>query len=156
MKNSLSFRRAEVSDFETVLDLASQLANHIEEEVPPLTVAQFQTYYVDPRAPMHLLLALHDGRVVGMISWTLTHELYSADTRVYISDVSVDRSFRGQGVGAALMAQVNVWARVHNATKLGWEVWHRNFGAKAFYEKLGASIDQEVISYVLRLKEEFV
>jgi GNAT superfamily N-acetyltransferase len=156
MKNSLSFRRAEVSDFETVLDLASQLANHIEEEVPPLTVAQFQRYYVDPRAPMHLLLALHDGRVVGMISWTLTHELYSADTRVYISDVSVDRSFRGQGVGAALMAQVNVWARVHNATKLGWEVWHRNFGAKAFYEKLGASIDQEAISYVLRLKEEFV
>jgi GNAT superfamily N-acetyltransferase len=116
MKSSLSFRWAEVSDFETVLDLASQLANHIEEEVPPLTVSQFQTYYVAPRAPMHLLLALHDGRVVGMISWTLTHELYSADTRVYISDVSVDRSFRGQGVGAALMAQVNVWARVHNAS----------------------------------------
>jgi GNAT superfamily N-acetyltransferase len=156
MKSSLSFRWAEVSDFETVLDLASQLANHIEEEVPPLTVSQFQTYYVAPRAPMHLLLALHDGRVVGMISWTLTHELYSADTRVYISDVSVDRSFRGQGVGAALMAQVNVWARVHNASKLGWEVWHRNFGAKAFYEKLGASIDQEAISYVLRLKEEIV
>ena len=103
---------------------------------------------------MHLLLALNHGLVVGMISWALTHELYSADTRVYISDVSVDRSIRGQGVGAALMAQVKTWARIHNASKLGWEVWHRNVEAKAFYEKLGASIDKEAIPYVLTFKDE--
>jgi GNAT superfamily N-acetyltransferase len=101
MKKGLTFRRAEVSDFEAVLDLAGQLASQIEEEMPPLTLAQFETYYLHPQAPMRLLLALHDDRVVGMISWTLTHELYSAHTRVYISDVSVDRTMRGQGVGAA-------------------------------------------------------
>jgi GNAT superfamily N-acetyltransferase len=106
MKDGLTFRWAGVADFETVLDLASQLAIHIEARVPPLTVEQFETYYVNPHAPMHLLLALNDGRIVGMISWTLTHELYSADTRVYISDVSVESTARGQGVGAALMAQV--------------------------------------------------
>ena len=154
MKDGLSFRWVEESDFEVVLDLASQLANHIEAEAPPLTVAQFETYYVSPHAPMHLLLALNRGRVVGMISWTLTHELYSADTRVYISDLSVDRSARGQGVGAALMAQVKTWAHTHNASKLGWEVWHRNVEAKAFYEKLGASIDKEAIPYVLAFKDE--
>jgi GNAT superfamily N-acetyltransferase len=151
MVNGLRFRWAEPSDFEVVLDLASQLARHIEARVPPLTIAQFRNYYVNPQAPMHLLLALHDGRIVGMISWTLTHELYSADTRVYISDVSVDRSARGQGVGAALMAQVKEWAGAHNASKLGWEVWHRNVEAKAFYAKLGASIDEEAIPYVLTL-----
>jgi GNAT superfamily N-acetyltransferase len=88
---------------------------------------QFETYYVNPRAPMHLLLALNDGRIVGMISWTLTHELYSADTRVYISTVSIESTARSQGVGSALMDQVKIWARAHNAQKLGWEVWHRNF-----------------------------
>jgi len=90
---------------------------------------------------MYLLLALDGGRIVGMISWTLTHELYSADSRVYISDLSVESAARGQGVGSALMAQVKIWARTHHATKLGWEVWHHNFVAKAFYEKHGASID---------------
>ena len=154
MEDEFTFRKAEVSDFEAVLDLASQLANHIEEESPRLTVAQFERYYLSPEAPMHLLLALLHGRVVGMIAWTLTHELYSADVRVYISDVSVDRSARGRGVGAALIDRVKAWGRLHNASKLGWEVWHRNFGAQAFYERLGASTDREAISYVMRIQDQ--
>jgi GNAT superfamily N-acetyltransferase len=152
MKHGLTFRYAAAADFRAVLDLACQLARQIEAEAPPLTVAQFETYYVSSHGPMRLLLAVQEGRVVGMISWTLTHELYSADTRVYISDVSVDLAARGQGIGAALMAEVKVWARAHNVSKLGWEVWHQNSTAKAFYERLGASIDEEAIPYVLKLK----
>jgi len=90
MKHGLTFRYAAAADFRAVLDLACQLARQIEAEAPPLTVAQFETYYVSSHGPMRLLLAVQEGRVVGLISWTLTHELYSADTRVYISDVSVD------------------------------------------------------------------
>lgn len=154
MNHGVTFRYAAVTDFAAVLDLASQLASHIEATLPPLTVAQFEQYYVGPDAPMRLLLAVQNRRIVGMVSWTLTHELYSADARVYISDISVDHAARGQGIGAALMAQVMAWARARNAAKLGWEVWHRNFTAKAFYERLGASIDSEAIPYVLALKEE--
>lgn len=102
---------------------------------------------------MRLLLAIRENRVVGMVSWTLTYELYGADARVYVSDLSVDQSARGQGTGTALMAEVKAWARVHSISKLGWEVWYRNFGAKAFYEQLGATIDREAIPYVLALKD---
>jgi ribosomal protein S18 acetylase RimI-like enzyme len=151
MHESLTFRFAEAGDFSTVLELASQLARHISAPPPPLTPARFQTCFVTPDSPMRLLLALRENRVLGMISWTITHELYSAETRVYISDVSVDRGSRGQGIGAALMSEVEAWARAHGASKLGWEVWYRNFEAKAFYERLGASIDAEAIPYVLVL-----
>jgi ribosomal protein S18 acetylase RimI-like enzyme len=51
------------------------------------------------------------------------------------------------------MTEVKAWARAHNGSKLGWEVWHRNVAAKAFYERLGASIDHEAIPYVLTLKD---
>ena len=153
MSHTLTFRFAAAADFAVVLELASQLASHIEAEAPPLTAAQFERYYVGPEAPMRLLLAVHGNRVLGMISWTLTHELYSADARVYISDVSVDYASRGQGIGTALMAEVVAWARASQASKLGWEVWHRNLSAKAFYERFGASIDQEAIPYVLALKD---
>jgi ribosomal protein S18 acetylase RimI-like enzyme len=101
---------------------------------------------------MSLLLAVHDNRVVGMISWTLTHELYSADTRVYISDLSVDCAARGKGIGTALMIEVMAWARANNVSKLAWEVWHRNSSAKAFYERFGASVDQEAIPHILAVK----
>jgi GNAT superfamily N-acetyltransferase len=152
MKPGLIFRYAAAADFAVVLDLACQLARQIEAKVPPLTVEQFHTYYLSPHAPMRLLLAVSGDRVVGMISWTLTHELYSAEARVYISDVSIDQAARGQGVGKALMEQVKTWARANHASKLGWEVWHKNFAAKAFYAQLGASVDEEAIPYVLTLK----
>ena len=151
MNAGLTFRFAVAADFAAVLDLACQLASQIEAEAPHLTPAQFEQHFTRPHAPMRLLLALREGRILGMISWTITHELYSAETRVYISDVSVDRSSRGQGIGTALMAEVECWARAHNASKLSWEVWHRNFNAKAFYERLGASVDSEAIPYVLAL-----
>ena len=153
MSNNLTFQFAAAADFEAVLHLACQLAKQIEVGAPPLTFAQFERYYLALHAPMRLLLAIHEDRVVGMISWTLTHELYSADARVYISDVAVDSAARGQGIGKALMAEVTAWARAHNASKLGWEVWYRNFPAKAFYEQLGAVVDQEAIPYVLALED---
>ena len=153
MRDNLTFRFAAATDFEGVLHLACQLAKQIEAGAPPLTFAQYERYYVGLHAPMRLLLAVHSDRVVGMISWTLTHELYSAHARVYISDVSVDYAARGQGIGTALMAEVTAWARAHNASKLGWEVWYRNFPAKAFYGQLGATIDQEAIPYVLALED---
>jgi ribosomal protein S18 acetylase RimI-like enzyme len=154
MKPGLIFRYAAAADFEVVLDLACQLARQIDEAPPLLTVGRFQTYYLSPHAPMRLLLAVRDDRVVGMISWTLTHELYSADIRVYISDVSIDRAARGQGVGRALMEEVKTWARANHAAKLGWEVWHKNFAAKDFYGRLGASVDEEAIPYVLTLNND--
>jgi GNAT superfamily N-acetyltransferase len=66
----------------------------------------------------------------------------------------LDFSARGQGVGAALMTEEKTWARAHGACKLGWQVWHRNLAAKAFYERLGAAIDKEAVPYVLQLKDE--
>ena len=152
MREELNFRSATAEDYEAVLELACQLATHIEAKRPVLTRERFAAYYLDAGAPMRLLLALCGDRVVGMIAWTLTHELYSGDARVYISDVSVDRDARGRGVGAALMNEVKAWARANHAEKLGWEVWHKNSSAKAFYQRMGATIDDEAIPYVLELK----
>jgi hypothetical protein len=75
MRHDLTFRFAAAKDFEAVLHLACQLAKQIEVEAPPLTSEQFERYYLSQHAPMRLLLAVHSDRVVGMISWTLTHEL---------------------------------------------------------------------------------
>ncbi|SHN79123.1 GNAT family N-acetyltransferase [Bradyrhizobium erythrophlei] len=105
MSEDLSFRRAQEDDFAAVRGLAEQLAAHIEEPPPPLTLERYLTFYVRDHAPMHLVLAERGGRVVGMIAWVLTHELYSARACVYVSDIAVHAEARGQGVGKALMAQ---------------------------------------------------
>jgi GNAT superfamily N-acetyltransferase len=153
VSDQVSFRRATRGDFEAVLGLASQLALHIEEDIPPLTRERFCSCYVGDAAPMHLLLALRAGHIVGMIAWTLTHELYSGHARVYISDLSVDQTARGHGVGGALMAQVKTWARAHSAHKLAWEIWRHNHTAKAFYKSMGAQIDEGAIPFVVQTED---
>jgi GNAT superfamily N-acetyltransferase len=151
VSEDLSFRRAQERDFAAVRDLAEQLAAHIEEPPPPLTLERYLAFYVRDYAPMHLVLAQRGDRVVGMIAWVLTHELYSARACVYVSDIAVHAEARGQGVGKALMAQAKAWGRAHGARKLAWDVWDRNVTARQFYQRLGAVIDSEAIGHVLTL-----
>jgi GNAT superfamily N-acetyltransferase len=151
MSEDLSFRKAQERDFAAVRGLAEALASHIEAPPPPLTLERYLAFYVRDHAPMHLVLALRENRVVGMIAWVLTHELYSARACVYVSDIAVHVEARGQGVGKALMAQAKAWGRAHGAGKLAWDVWDRNVTARKFYQRLGAVIDSEAIGHVLTL-----
>lgn len=152
MDEKLAFRRAAATDFAAVLNLACQLASHIEADAPALSPRQFEQFYLASGAPMQLLLAVAGTRVLGMVSWILTHELYSAEARAYISDLVIDPSARGRGVGAALMGEVAARAGAKGAVKLGWEVWRHNATAKAFYARIGGHVDDEALPYVMRME----
>jgi GNAT superfamily N-acetyltransferase len=151
VSEELTIRRAEADDFAAVRGLAEALAAHIEEPPPPLTRERYLAFYIRDPAPMQLFLALRGDRVLGMIAWVLTHELYSAGACVFISDIAVHVEARGQGIGKALMAQAQAWGRAHGATKLGWDVWARNATAMKFYQRLGAVVDTEAVPHVLKL-----
>jgi GNAT superfamily N-acetyltransferase len=149
----LVIRKAQAGDFDAVRSLAEALAAHIEEPPPPLTLERYLAFYVRDHAPLHLFLALRGRRAVGMIAWILTHELYSANAGLYISDIAVHADARGEGVGTALMAQAKAWGRAHGAAKLGWDVWRRNATAMKFYQRLGAAVDADAVPHFLKLAD---
>lgn len=151
VSGELSIRRAQADDFPAVRRLAEALAAHIEEPPPPLTLDRYVAFYVREHAPVHLFVALLDDRVVGLIAWILTHELYSAQAGMYISDIAVHADARRKGVGSALMTKAREWASDHGVTKLGWDVWKHNASAMRFYAGLGATIDTEAVPHLLRL-----
>ncbi|WP_181769490.1 GNAT family N-acetyltransferase [Bradyrhizobium sp. UNPA324] len=147
----MSIRRAQADDYVAVRGLADALAAHIEEPPPPLTLDRYLAFYVREHAPVHLFVALLEDRVVGMIAWILTHELYSAQAGIYISDIAVHADARRKGVGRALMTKAREWASDHGVTKLGWDVWKHNASAMEFYEHLGATVDTEAVPHLLLL-----
>lgn len=151
MSGELSIRRALESDYAAVRSLADALAAHIEEPPPPLTLDRYLSFYVREHAPVHLFVASLDDRVVGLIAWILTHELYSAQAGLYISDIAVHADARRKGVGSALMTKAREWASDHGVTRLGWDVWKHNASAMQFYAGLGATIDTEAVPHLLRL-----
>jgi GNAT superfamily N-acetyltransferase len=153
MNDQITCRWADEGDFDEVLGLAGQLARHIEERPPELTFRAYCASHVGPEAPMKLLLAEQDRRVVGLAAWTVVYELYTGGAGLYVSDLVVDQAVRGQGVGLALMDGVKAWARAAGIRKLGWDVWCANFSAMGFYDGLGAAPDREVVPYRLVLQE---
>ncbi|MBB4379741.1 MULTISPECIES: GNAT family N-acetyltransferase [unclassified Bradyrhizobium] len=147
----MSIRRAEAGDYAAVRSLAEALAAHIEEPPPPLTLERYLAFYVHEHAPVHLFVALLEDRVAGLIAWILTHELYSAQAGMYISDIVVHAEARRKGVGRALMTKAKEWAADHGVTKLGWDVWKHNASAMQFYARLGATVDTEALPHLLLL-----
>jgi GNAT superfamily N-acetyltransferase len=153
MSGTVGCRWARDSDFEAVLGLSAQLARHIDEDAPAFTAEAFRASHVGPGAPMKLLLAERDGKVVGLAAWTVVHELFSGRAVLFLSDLVVDRTDRGHGVGRALMEEIKTWARAAGVGKLGWDVWHANASAIAFYDRIGAAADREAVPYRLTLEE---
>jgi GNAT superfamily N-acetyltransferase len=153
MGEAISCRWAVAADYEAVKELSAQLASHIEEAPAAMPFEAFCASHLGPAAPMKLLVAERDGRVAGLAAWTVVQALYNAEAGLYLSDLVVDQGARGQGVGRALMETVKAWALAAGVRKLGWDVWHANTSAMAFYDGLGASADREAVPYRLSLEE---
>ncbi len=56
---------------------------------------------------------------------------------VYISDIVVDKSCRGKGLGKQLIDYLCDWARSKGIQRMELEVLHTNHNAIAFYDHLG-------------------
>ena len=56
---------------------------------------------------------------------------------VYIDDLCVEESLRGQGIARALYDYVCAWAKEIGCTYVTLNVWCGNDGAMKFYEKMG-------------------
>ena len=58
---------------------------------------------------------------------------------IYIDDLCVEESCRGQGIAKALYAHVCAWAKSIGCAYVTLNVWCGNDGAMKFYEKMGMS-----------------
>jgi ribosomal protein S18 acetylase RimI-like enzyme len=77
-------------------------------------------------------------------------DYFTAKKHGYISDLAVDKTFEGQGVGRMLMDQAGEWARQKGYRLLTLYVFAGNQRAQRMYERNGFS--QEVIKYVKAIK----
>jgi ribosomal protein S18 acetylase RimI-like enzyme len=78
-----------------------------------------------------MLVAEAEGEVIGM--------LHLQVSRFGFAEVglSVDRAWRGRGVGSALLRAAEIWARGRGLHKLSLEVFPTNEAALALYRRHG-------------------
>lgn len=84
-----------------------------------------------------VLLATVDERCVGVAVCVFGFSTFAGKPTLNIHDLAVLPDFQGQGIGHALLAEVEQRARARDCCKITLEVHDSNEGAKRLYAESG-------------------
>ncbi|UOD51642.1 GNAT family N-acetyltransferase [Orrella daihaiensis] len=83
------------------------------------------------------LIAWLDDQAVGLLNAFMGYSTFKARALINVHDIAVDPDYRGQGVGQALLAELESIARARACCKLTLEVLSGNTKARKSYERFG-------------------
>lgn len=144
MKNSqVNIRKGRKQDVNAVFELIKELA--LYEKAPEqvtLTLEQLEEDGFGSNPIYGLFVAEKDGTVIGI---ALYYEKYSTwqGRCIYLEDIIVTESERGNGIGHQLFQSVIGVAKERNSARMEWQVLDWNEPAINFYKKYNANLDGE-------------
>ena len=153
-------RRAVEKDADRIMELLSQVLQLHADIRPDLFISGTTKYTREELADMFgddsrpVYVAVDDEDVVMGYAFCVWEEQPETNNRrgfksVYIDDLCVDQSLRGQQVGSRLFAYVKDMAAKNGCAMITLHVWEGNDGARAFYEKAGFVPEKTLMEYRL-------
>ncbi len=104
--------------------------------LPESITASTWKRFLNADEPVHALVALKEGRIVGLVHY-LFHRSTTRLTEVcYLQDLFTVPEMRMHGVGRQLIEAVFEAARAEGATRVYWQTQETNRAGRALYEKL--------------------
>ena len=153
-------RRAETADIPDILRLLVQVCD-VHAEIRPdifkwggvkYTEAEISQILSDANRP--IWCAVEDGKFLGycFCQWKVYRDstVFTDRKELYIDDLCVDETARGQGVATALFRYVTDIAKTEGMDFVSLNVWHGN-SALYFYEKMGMTPRKTILE--LRLED---
>jgi GNAT superfamily N-acetyltransferase len=80
--------------------------------------------------------------IVGIASYFFAYYTWVGKS-LYLDDLYVKESCRGQKIGSELLRQIFEIAKTTNCKRVRWQVSEWNKGALDFYKKCGATVEEE-------------
>jgi GNAT superfamily N-acetyltransferase len=140
----LNLRPALVSDVPTILRFIRELAEFekLLHEVEA-TEEKLRRTLFEPGARAEVIIAERDGEAEGFALYFTSYSTFLAKNGIYLEDLYVSPSSRGQGIGTALLRRLAQIALDRGAGRLEWSVLDWNEKAIALYRKMGATPQSE-------------
>ena len=139
MSGELEISAAKERDVPIILDFIRKLAAYekLSHEVRATEDLLRETLFGDhPMA--EVLLAHWSGEAAGFAVYFRNFSTFLARPGIYLEDIFVEPTFRGRGIGKALLARVANIAVQRGCGRLNWAVLDWNRPAIDFYRSLGA------------------
>ena len=131
---SVTIRSATPSDRAAFLALWQGFLDYYGVQVPPATTEFTWARIIDPDHRMACRLAVIDGLPVGFAIHHHHCSTWVPGDDVYLEDLFVTPSARGQGVGRALITDLIDLAREQGWHRLYWNTNHDNATARRLYD----------------------
>ena len=156
----MRIRKAENKDIQRLLELLQQVLE-LHAKLRPDVFIPGTTKYTqeelegiirDEMSPIYV--SVDDGdEVMGYAFCQIKEQPFSNNMiqfkSMFIDDLCVDESRRGQHVGEALFEYVKDSARELGCYEVTLNVWAGNDGAERFYEKMGMKTKERQMEYIL-------
>ena len=156
----MNIRKAENKDIQRLLELLQQVLE-LHAKIRPDVFIPGTTKYTqdelegiikDDMSPIYVAVGDDDG-VVGYAFCQIKEQPFSNNMvpfkSMFIDDLCVDESRRGQHVGEALFEYVKDRARELGCYEVTLNVWAGNESAEHFYEKMGMKTKERQMEYIL-------
>jgi GNAT superfamily N-acetyltransferase len=148
---NIEIRKAERKDCPRLLELVHELA--VYEKAPEevtVTLEHFEESGFGPNPVWWAFVAEADGIVVGFALYYIRYSTWKGQ-RMYLEDLLVTESMRGQKIGKLLFDRLIEEAKEKKYSAVVWQVLDWNDPAINFYKKYNASFDGEWINCALTI-----
>ena len=144
----MTIRKATPGDIPSLLRLLSQVLDVHHKGRPDLfkggavkyTAEELRTLLADPMRPV-FVSENEDGYITGycfgIFQQHLDNNILTDIKTLYIDDLCVDETCRGQHIGTALYNYMKDFAKAEGCYNVTLNVWALNEGAIDFYKALG-------------------
>ena len=156
---SITIRRAESCDIPGVIRLLGQVLELHAMLRPDIfipgttkyTPQELEEIFSNDSTPV--FVAADGGEVMGYAFCVMKRQPFSTNMRdfstMYIDDLCVDESCRGQQVGTSLFGFVKQYAKKCGCYDVTLNVWEGNDSARRFYEKMGMFVKETQMEILL-------
>ena len=160
-EQKMNIRRAGEKDIPRLIELLQQVLD-IHAKIRPDIFISGTTKYTDDELLQMILddtnpiyVAVDEKDLcMGYAFCQLREQPFSNNmvpfTSLFIDDLCVDQSLRGQHIGESLFEFVKAEAKRLGCYEVTLNVWAGNTSAERFYEKMGMKTKERQMEYILR------
>lgn len=148
MTDTLTIRKATSDDVAQIRQFILELAIYekAEHEVEA-TEADLHNTLFGEGATAHCVICESSGQAIGFAVYFFNYSTWQGRNGLYLEDLYVSPSSRGQGAGKALLQHLAKIAVDNNCGRFEWSVLDWNKPAIDFYDSLGAKPKSEWLGY---------
>ncbi len=107
----------------------------VPDMAPEITERTWARFF-DEAEPMHAMVAVEDGVLLGMVQFLFHRNTWFLDDVCYLQDLFTAEASRGKGVARALIEAVYAKAQARGARRVYWMTHESNATAQLLYDKV--------------------